>query len=137
MTTCPGEDDDMSKRIRFHGLKVVSIAYNDTSWEWIVVVKYTSGAPNTVTSMYLSKTGAPPYSKDVTDTFFVSSCIFKRKGRMQRAGKRFDLRCCVKCRGTTFLFSLTTPQCPTIYTLYVPSETAARTSHRLWRSHRC
>ena len=56
----------------FPGLKVVSIAYNDTSWEWIVVVKYTSGAPNTVTSMYLSKTGAPPYSKDVTDTFFVS-----------------------------------------------------------------
>eukprot|EP00961_Rhodomonas_salina_P299804 3939220-Rhodomonas_salina.1 len=46
--------------------------YNDTAFEWVLRAHYVDNSPNTITSMYLSKAGLPPYARTVQDTYFVS-----------------------------------------------------------------
>eukprot|EP00961_Rhodomonas_salina_P275010 3715557-Rhodomonas_salina.1 len=54
------------------GFSVESIMYNDTAFEWVLRAQYVDNSPNTITSLYLSKAGLPPYARTVQDTFFVS-----------------------------------------------------------------
>ena len=54
------------------GFVVEGIVYDPIAMEWIVTVNYFKDAPNTVTSLYVTKSGAPPYSDDVLDTFFIA-----------------------------------------------------------------
>lgn len=54
------------------GFTVEGIVYNTTAWEWLVTVRYVGDSPNTITSLYVSKTGLPPYSETVKDSFFLA-----------------------------------------------------------------
>lgn len=55
------------------GFQVEGIVYNHSSWEWLVTVSYVHDSPNTVTSMYVTKSkGEPPYPPEVEESFYVA-----------------------------------------------------------------
>jgi len=54
------------------GFSVDSVRYDNIKWEWIIRARYVEGAPNVITSPYISKTGAAPYSVDVQNTYYVA-----------------------------------------------------------------
>lgn len=53
------------------GFQLNNIVYNSTSLEWLIRVKFVE-TPNTLTSLYVTKAGTPPYSVQTMDTFSVS-----------------------------------------------------------------
>eukprot|EP00961_Rhodomonas_salina_P263604 3562508-Rhodomonas_salina.3 len=54
------------------GFHVEGIVYNKTALEWLVTVNYVPNNPHTVTSLYVTDAGDPPYSQGVLDTFYIS-----------------------------------------------------------------
>lgn len=54
------------------GFQVDSVVYDNVKWEWIIRARYVDGAPNVITSMFMSKTGAPPYDQDTINSYFIS-----------------------------------------------------------------
>jgi len=56
------------------GFQVDSVQFDDKTARWNVNVRYTSGVPNTIASLYLSKAGtSPSYSQAVKNTYLVST----------------------------------------------------------------
>ena len=56
------------------GFHVESVQFDDKTARWNVNVRYTSGIPNTITSLYISKAGtSPTYSQAVRNTYLVSA----------------------------------------------------------------
>jgi hypothetical protein len=50
------------------------VQFDDKTARWNVNVRYTSGIPNTITSLYISKAGtSPTYSQAVRNTYLVSA----------------------------------------------------------------
>lgn len=54
------------------GFRVSSVQYNESDSTWVVAVSYTSGAPNVLSSLYITKAGEKPYSSNVLNTFLIS-----------------------------------------------------------------
>ena len=54
------------------GLLVDSVTFDQNNLEWVVSVFYEPTMKNTITALYVSKTGAPPYPEFVKRTFHVS-----------------------------------------------------------------
>lgn len=54
------------------GFHVEGIVYNMTTLEWLVTVNYVPDSANTITSMYVTKAGDPPYAQDVLDSYYVA-----------------------------------------------------------------
>ena len=53
------------------GFIVDGIRYNDNIRRWVIDARYETSA-NTITSLYVSKVGAKPYSTDVLNSFYIS-----------------------------------------------------------------
>eukprot|EP00961_Rhodomonas_salina_P276741 3739510-Rhodomonas_salina.1 len=54
------------------GFSVTGVVYNATALEWVATVRYVPDSPNTLTSLYVTRSGGPPYRSGVGDTFFVA-----------------------------------------------------------------
>lgn len=54
------------------GFMVDSVVYSAADYKWIITARYLSDIPNTITGMYISRTGPPPYSQQVKNSFYVS-----------------------------------------------------------------
>jgi hypothetical protein len=54
------------------GFKIASVQFNETEVRWVLTVKYTPDAPNVLTSLYVSKPGAKPYTVDAINSYYAS-----------------------------------------------------------------
>jgi hypothetical protein len=55
------------------GFQITAVQFDDTTAQWLVDVKYTSGIPNTLTSLYVSRPGTTlPYTQATKNTYFIS-----------------------------------------------------------------
>jgi hypothetical protein len=54
------------------GFTIDTVAYSNVNYKWVITARYKPDIPNTVTGMYVSRVGAPPYSQTVTNSFYPS-----------------------------------------------------------------
>lgn len=54
------------------GFSVDSVAYSKVNYKWVVTARYKPDVDDTITGIYVSKVGPPPYSTAVTNSFFPS-----------------------------------------------------------------
>lgn len=54
------------------GFAIPFIGFDSDTGVWTVRARYVPDTPNTISSLYMSKPGKPPYNNQVKDSFFVS-----------------------------------------------------------------